>query len=1037
MSSPPKQDQGNSYTGQSERFSTTSRGSLTQRRAERGVDVPVSFTDLRRPSTSSVSDAFGFDNYVFGGVSPVMGSSFSAINEERYYFVPTPYDQRPEFLHRYSSLRSRYERERRGSRKSNRQNDQRQRDGNHEYSDLANQRDTETDESDIEMPDDDLTGMSPDDLTGVGGSSTRSNVYQGYGQNMSIPPQLPLIKRESFSFSFEDTINNTNGKADRDNNGSSSSNTPVPPTAENPDKGKLWLRSIQRSTDKRDNNSKDQIFVRRHGTYSDSPIAFNPPPWLREKDAMDEIRNITSGIREQNMDVREQNRNSSIENNMDSFFSMAKKVAATPPKPTPNPINVPRPRKFLLQTAVFQVINSNTVKDRYLFLFNDLLFIAKPTMDESIMSGPTSSNSRNMSEDSMGIYSKYGDNHHRYRFRPTQDSLFQVKNIVELSKVTLYVTRDYEAEPVLQKTNADGQVILPPPRKIHPILASALRKFESDPDRAISYLMEKKILTEDPISIANFLFKTADLSRRQLGRYISNPDNSNVFHAFLDCFRLQGMRLDEALRTFLITFRLPSKYDSLHYVISTFAKKWHDTNQNVVKFHEDMIVKVIFAMLRLNSSIWHDRDADQDVFLFAMDRREQKKEKMATSSEQGDNKSGKSQENIPTPAEFLERWSIYDQYNLVPKEFMIEMYDSIREEKMETGWDHKYQANADSNSNNSAQDTGAQQEQELIISVLPHRLPTRLTKGIPSSKITIYIPEPDPELQIKLRGQDLVCEPSVLDFSKSRMQTFTITGSTLGRTSLMFIKSGSRAGRYVSPALPRTKAIVVERSFMRHTFQIGFYQTELKEPLFDPSRRRSSAQSATQQSQGGGDNQDGDQEANARRLEIQRTKRKYMFSVESEDSLREWVNQLRNLCGHVNREGHHQISSKDTATKTPEELVSLQVLKEALLADEAKRGIMGLRNMNIDKRASLISAHGGDPLSPPSGSEVGLADDERSKFLTSPNLLSPDNSGGKSISAAAAANVVAKRGHEIVKLAVQNSLMPTMLGFMKHSLEMS
>ncbi|KAG2187123.1 hypothetical protein INT44_004793 [Umbelopsis vinacea] len=1023
MSSPPKQDQGNSYAGPSDRSSGSSRGSFTQRRAERGVDVPVSFTDLRRPSTSSVSDAFGFDNYAFGGVSPVMGSSFSAINEERSYFAPSPYDQRPEYLQRYSSLRSRYERERRGSRKWTRQSDQKPRDGVHEYSDLATQRDTETDESDIEMPDDDLTGMSPDDIVGP-----NTRLSQGYGQNLSIPPQLPLIKPEAFSFSFEDTLNSTKGKMDKESIGSTSSSPPLFPTAEDPDKGKSWLRPIQRPTDNKEVKWKDHIFVRRPSTFSESPISNNPPPWFRDKEALNEIKNITSGLREQKLDVQEQSRSNSVQSNVDSFFSLAKKVAVTPSKPTPNPINIPRPRKFLLQTAVFQVINSNTVKDRYLFLFNDLLFIAKPIMDESIMSGLTSSNSRSMSEDSMGGHSKYSDNH-RYRFRPTENSLFQVKNIVELSKVTLYVTRDYEVEPALLKTNADGQMVLPPPRKIHPILASALRKFESDPDRAISYLMEKKILTEDPISIANFLFKTADLSRRQLGRYISNPDNSNVFHAFLDCFRLQGMRLDEALRTFLITFRLPSKYESLHYVISTFAKKWHDTNQNVVKFHEDMIVKVILAMLRLNSSIWHDRDADQDVFLFALDRREQKKEKMASGSEQSDNTSGRYGESIPTSTEFLERWGIYDQYNLVPKEFMVEMYDSIREEKLETGWDHKYQPHT--MSNNSTLDVATQQEPELIISVLPHRLPTRLTKGVPSSKITIYIPEPDPDLQIKLRGQDLVCQPSVLDFSRSRMQTFTITGSTLGRTSLMFIKTGSRAGRYVSPALPRTKAIVVERSFMRHTFQIGFYHTEVKESLFDPSRRRSSAQSPNQQSKEAGENQDGDRETNTSRREVQRTKRKYMFSVESEDSLREWVNQLRNLCGHVNREGHHQISSKDTATKTPEELVSLQVLKEALLADEAKRGIMGLRSMTIDKRASLISTHGGDPLSPPSGSDVGIADDERSKFLSSPNLLSADS---KSISAAAAANVVAKRGHEIVKLAVQNSLMPTMLGFMKQSL---
>lgn len=254
MSSPPKQDQGNSYGGPSDRFSGSSRGSFTQRRAERGVDVPVSFTDLRRPSTSSVSDAFGFDNYAFGGVSPVMGSSFSTINEDRSYFAPSPYEQRPEYLQRYSSLRSRYERERRGSRKWARQSDLKPRDGVHEYSDLATQRDTETDESDIEMPDDDLTGMSPDDIAG---SNTR--LSQGYGQNLSIPPQLPLIKPEAFSFSFEDTLNNTKGKMEKESIGSTSFNTSLFPTAEDPDKGKSLVRPIQRSTDNKEVKWKDHI----------------------------------------------------------------------------------------------------------------------------------------------------------------------------------------------------------------------------------------------------------------------------------------------------------------------------------------------------------------------------------------------------------------------------------------------------------------------------------------------------------------------------------------------------------------------------------------------------------------------------------------------------------------------------------------------------------------------------------------------------------------------------------------------------------
>lgn len=263
MSSPPKQDQRNSYTGESDRLSSSSRGSLTQRRAERGVDVPVSFSELRRPSTSSVTDAFGFDHYAFGGVSPIMSSSFSAIAEERAYFVPSPYDQRPEYLQRYPSLRSRYERERRASRKWNRQSDLRPRDSTQEFSDLANQRDTETDESDIEMPDDDLTGMSPDDVLSAARSPTSHNYPEASSHNPAIPPQLPVIRPESFSFSFDDAINKPKTTTEREGDRSHTSLDSYHPTATvNTDKSKMWLKSIHNSAvDNEEPNRKDKMVM--------------------------------------------------------------------------------------------------------------------------------------------------------------------------------------------------------------------------------------------------------------------------------------------------------------------------------------------------------------------------------------------------------------------------------------------------------------------------------------------------------------------------------------------------------------------------------------------------------------------------------------------------------------------------------------------------------------------------------------------------------------------------------------------------------
>ena len=198
-----------------------------------------------------------------------MSTSFSAIAEDRAYFMPSPYDQRSEYLQRYPSLRSRYERERRTSRQWRRQSEVRPRDSAQDFSDLANQRDTETDESDIEMPDDDLTGMSLDDDVGLGESTARQTSVHNYMSGSShphptIPPQLPAIRPESFSFSFEEAMNMPIAKADMDEshdvtNSHTSMVSSQSPASVDSEKSKLWLKSIQKSVDSKDSKWKDQM----------------------------------------------------------------------------------------------------------------------------------------------------------------------------------------------------------------------------------------------------------------------------------------------------------------------------------------------------------------------------------------------------------------------------------------------------------------------------------------------------------------------------------------------------------------------------------------------------------------------------------------------------------------------------------------------------------------------------------------------------------------------------------------------------------
>ncbi|CEP06861.1 hypothetical protein [Parasitella parasitica] len=841
-------------------------------------------------------------------------------------------------------------------------------------------------------------------------------------------------------------------------------------------------------------------------------------------------------------------------------------ATATPPQTTPSPPPPPQslskptkplpdpPRQHLLHTPVFQVVNANTVKDRYLFLFNDLLLICKPIMDENII--VSSSSKRNNNSNSSGNSSNgngnssngrsSGQERNRYRFRPNEHSLFQVKNIVQLGQLTLYISKEdiynaTHAGPTTVEIGPDGRPILPPARKIHPIMASALRKFETNANLGIEYLIDKGVLTKDPLSIANFLFKTPDLNRRQLGYYLSDLNNSDVYDAFLESFRLVGLRLDEALRILLTTFRLPSNWEALEYLIERFAKKWHDANQNVIKFHEDMVVKVVVAMLFLNAEFWYDATSERDVFWYARELKErqdrQAKRKMSmldyhhlhqqqqqrtnamqkpstsTSAAALSTSSSRPRQSVaveplhyitslrargnsqPSLNDFLERWDYYDQYRLVPREFMEEMYKSIGEERLETGWDNKTGRRIQSTSTSSRQQQPEQEEQQqqengggverpkavspsvqqgsqdVVITVTPHRLPTRLTKGLKSNPITISIPAPDKGLQIKLRGQDLVFEPNVLDFSSSCIQAFTITGNTLGRTSLMFIKTGENAGNYVSPTLPRTKSVVVERPFMRYTFQIGFkhvdHEKDKKKMLMEAAamvadeeeeevveqqerkkqdklakkpRNAATTTTATRRNRGEKEHNGGDDDDEAEERPVM-VNRKYTFSVETEEERIQWLEALKKLSGHVNQDRNEK-SIVQMHAMSSEARVALQVLKEVLLADEVKKGTArtsSSKNATASANSSTVAAAvaANNPSSEyqdKHGRAMRLLlpkkkEDERNAIVAAATASATATATATTTSTTA--NVVTKRGHEIIKLVVQNSMVPLVLGFLK------
>jgi hypothetical protein len=233
------------------------------------------------------------------------------------------------------------------------------------------------------------------------------------------------------------------------------------------------------------------------------------------------------------------------------------------------------PRRLVLCSPMLQVVNGHvsvvtrprlgsrwltprgivqTVKDRFLFLFTDILVIAKP-----------------LSDDPKG---------------PMLDSFFAVKSIVDLSSLTL------SASTLDEKPSSDSS-------NRHPVVLQFTDMFSQDPSAAIQLLYDRSQLQEDHATLASLLFKTPELDKEQLGEYLARRENLPLLRAFVDRFHFQGVRLDEALRIFLLSLRLPSSTVTCEAVLHALAERWLAANRSAVAFDTALAADLVLAIMQV------------------------------------------------------------------------------------------------------------------------------------------------------------------------------------------------------------------------------------------------------------------------------------------------------------------------------------------------------------------------------------------------------------------------------------------------------
>ncbi|CAH2983926.1 unnamed protein product [Chilo suppressalis] len=132
--------------------------------------------------------------------------------------------------------------------------------------------------------------------------------------------------------------------------------------------------------------------------------------------------------------------------------------------------------------------------------------------------------------------------------------------------------------------------------------------FNQKPERGIEFLQEHGVLKNplDPYQVAAFLRENPDLDKKMIGEYIckrssrdEEGEGPSVLGAFAESFDYAGLRIDQALRLYLETFRLPGEAPLIFLVMERFAERWHSTNGEPFA-NTDAAFRLAYAVIMLN-----------------------------------------------------------------------------------------------------------------------------------------------------------------------------------------------------------------------------------------------------------------------------------------------------------------------------------------------------------------------------------------------------------------------------------------------------
>eukprot|EP00834_Sanchytrium_tribonematis_P001881 NODE_50_length_31184_cov_0.705099.p2 type:complete len:704 gc:universal NODE_50_length_31184_cov_0.705099:19543-21654(+) len=204
---------------------------------------------------------------------------------------------------------------------------------------------------------------------------------------------------------------------------------------------------------------------------------------------------------------------------------------------------------FICQGSVWEILNSNLVKERTIYLYEKSLVIAKD-LDNGT-------------------------------------EAFEVRSILNLQSFRLVVDRDSRRRPLKLKSK----------------VAETIDLFNSNPEEGIARVLAEVNDSENEIRlIVAFLHKTPGLDRKMIAQYLVT--RQEILNAYMKWFdtSLHNLRIDLAFRLCLDQIYLPTDQKSMEMIMRSFSDSVSYHNPNVYESSEN-IISMLKAFLSFDDDL--------------------------------------------------------------------------------------------------------------------------------------------------------------------------------------------------------------------------------------------------------------------------------------------------------------------------------------------------------------------------------------------------------------------------------------------------